>query len=101
MLEHQFAQEIHQQVRNGFPFDEAKAALLAAKLMTRRVDLSSELQALFEPTVVETKSPIGWSIEVEGKTYEALTKTALKTVLKDAGLKQSLATNAKRKGNKT
>tara|TARA_R110002167_G_scaffold10085_2_gene46466 strand:+ start:1474 stop:3327 length:1854 start_codon:yes stop_codon:yes gene_type:complete len=101
MLEHQFAQEIHQQVRNGFPFDEAKAALLAAKLMTRRVDLSSELQALFEPTVVETKSPIGWSIEVEGKTYEALTKTALKTVLKDAGLKQSLATNAERKGNKT
>ena len=101
MLEHQFAHEINKQVRNGFPFDEDKAALLAAKLMTRRVDLSSELQELFEPSVKETKSPTGWSIKYEGKTYEALTKTALKTVLKDAGLKQSLATSALRKGYKT
>lgn len=101
MLEHQFAQEVNKQVSNGFPFDEGKAALLAAKLMTRRVDLSSELQELFEPSVVETKSPTGWHIKYEGKTYEALTKTALKTVLKDAGIKQSLATDALRKGNKT
>ena len=101
LLEHQFAQEIHKQVSNGFPFDEEKAKELTAKLMTRRVELSDELQELFEPTVKETKSPIGWSLAVEDKTYTAPTKTKLKTVLKDAGLKQSLVNDATKLANKT
>ena len=101
LLEHQFAQEIQKQVSNGFPFDEEKAKALTAKLMTRRVELSDELQELFKPTVKETKSPIGWSVSVEEKTYTAPTKTKLKTVLKEAGLKQSLVNGATKLANKT
>ena len=101
LLEHQFANEIHKQVQNGFPFDEAKAEKLAATLMSRRVELSEELQELFEPTVVETKAPAGWSVVVDGETYEATTKTALKALLKKDGLKQSLANDATKTGNKT
>ena len=101
MLEHQFATEIHKQVQNGFPFDEAKAEKLAAKLMSRRVELIEELQDIFKPTLVKSKSPAGWSVEVGGETYEASTKTILKGLLKEAGLKQSYANEATKTGYKT
>jgi len=67
-LEHEFARAIQVQVANGFPFDEDKAKELAATLMKRRVGLEAELQELFEPTVVETKTPI-WKTP-DGKTWK-------------------------------
>lgn len=101
LLEHKFANAIRNQVETGFPFDQDKAEQLAAKLMSRRVELQDELQQLFPPKVIETKSPAGWYVEVKGERYEAATKTALKTVLKEAGLKQVLANKAEKTGNKT
>jgi len=100
MLEHKFASAIRNQVETGFPFDEKKAEELAAKLMLRRVELKDELNELFPPTVVETKTPSGWSVETNGKTYTAVTKTALKSELKKAGEKQTLANKATKTGNK-
>lgn len=101
MLEHEFARAIRSQVETGFPFDEDKAKKLASKLMSRRVELQDELQALFPPKVVETKTPVGWSVTEDEQTYTARTKTLLKVVLKEAGLKQTLSSKAVKTGNKT
>lgn len=68
LLEHEFASAIRVQVANGFPFDEDKARELASTLMKRRVDLEDELQELFEPKVIPTKSPI-WKTP-DGKTWK-------------------------------
>ena len=68
LIEHEFALAIQEQVRNGFPFDESKARDLAATLMKRRVELEEELQELFAPTVVQTKSPI-WKTP-DGSTWK-------------------------------
>ncbi len=67
-IEHEFAKAIQVQVANGFPFDEDKARDLAATLMKRRVELEEELQELFEPTLVETKTPI-WKTP-DGETWK-------------------------------
>ena len=68
LVEHAFARAIRTQVENGFPFDYTKASRLAATLMKRRVELEAELQELFSPTVVETKTPI-WKTP-DGKTWK-------------------------------
>tara|TARA_Y100000361_G_scaffold51081_1_gene44588 strand:+ start:3594 stop:5468 length:1875 start_codon:yes stop_codon:yes gene_type:complete len=57
-LEHEFAEAIRIQVANGFPFDVEKANKLAARLMKKRSALEKELASVFEPTVVQTKTPI-------------------------------------------
>jgi DNA polymerase-1 len=101
LLEHKFAQAIRSQVQTGFPFDSAKAEKLTSKLMTRRVELQDELQKLFPPKIVETKTPAGWSVLEGGVTYTALTKKDLKVKLKEAGLKQTLANQSDKTGNKT
>jgi DNA polymerase-1 len=49
LLEHQIAWLMAQQVRNGFCFNEAKAAALYAKLSARRAELERECAALFSP----------------------------------------------------
>ncbi len=67
-IEHSFASAIRTQIENGFPFDSEKASTLAATLMKRRVALEEELQELFEPTVVETKTPI-WKT-ADGTTWK-------------------------------
>ena len=67
-LEHAFAIAIQKQVANGFPFDVEKANKLAARLMKKRSELEGELQELFSPTVVETKTPI-WKTP-DGKTWK-------------------------------
>lgn len=101
LLEHDFATAIRNQVETGFPFDTDKAKKLASKLMTRRVELQDELQKLFPPKIVETKTPAGWTVVENGVTYTAPTKKDLKLKLKEAGLKQTLANQADKTGNKT
>ena len=100
MLEHEFASVIRKQVETGFPFDSKKAEKLASKLMSRRVELQEELHKLFPPKVIETKAPAGWAVTEGDETYTAPTKVALKAKLKEAGLKQTLATKATKTGNK-
>jgi DNA polymerase-1 len=68
LVEHSFAKAIRTQVENGFPFNYDKASLLAAALMKRRVELESELQELFSPTVTLTKTPI-WKTP-DGATWK-------------------------------
>jgi DNA polymerase-1 len=67
-LEHSFATAIQKQVANGFPFDGEKANKLAALLMKKRGELEVELQKLFKPKVVETKTPV-W-LTPDGKTWK-------------------------------
>lgn len=55
-LEHKFATICAQQEVDGFPFDEQKAAALYAVLSGRRIEIEQELQATFEPTVIEMKT---------------------------------------------
>jgi DNA polymerase I-like protein with 3'-5' exonuclease and polymerase domains len=95
-IEHWFAFIISQQERHGFSFDLDKADRLTAKLTSIRAELKDELQQMVAPKVEEMKSPAGW--EVEG--YTAPTKAKLKLILKEAGLKQSLANEAVKTGNK-
>ena len=95
-IEHWFAFIISQQERHGFSFDLDKADRLTAKLTSIRAELKDELQQMVAPKVEEMKSPAGW--EVEG--YTAPTKAKLKLILKDAGLKQTLANKAVKTGNK-
>ena len=95
-IEHWFAFIISQQERHGFSFDLDKADRLTAKLTSIRAELKDELQQMVAPKVEEMKSPAGW--EVDG--YSAPTKVKLKLVLKEAGLKQTLANKAVKMGNK-
>jgi DNA polymerase-1 len=56
ILEHDFAECIAAQVRNGFAFDGAKAATLYADLCQKRDALTDELQALVPPTEIVLKT---------------------------------------------
>tara|TARA_Y100001938_G_scaffold6443_2_gene7930 strand:+ start:8283 stop:10151 length:1869 start_codon:yes stop_codon:yes gene_type:complete len=99
-IEHSFARVIRQQEIRGFGFDEEAALDLAEDLTLRRAEIRDELQELFPPVVEEMKTPSGWSVEYNGQTFEGETKAKLKAVLKEAGLKQSLANDAVKTGNK-
>ena len=100
-LEHDFAELMTQQEMNGWPFDVKKATKLTEELMARRAELRDQLQDMFPATTEEMKTPKGWTVEVDGKTFNAPTKGGLKLVLKEAGLKQVLADKAVKIGNKT
>lgn len=56
-LEHEFAEYIHLQQRNGFGFNEHKAAMLYAELCEIRNRLVSQLQESFAPRVEVMKTP--------------------------------------------
>lgn len=99
-IEHQFASIIRQQEMRGFAFDNDKALDLLQTLTVRRAELRDELQQVFPPTTEEMKTAAGWKVESDGESYEADTKVKLKKVLKEAGVKQSLANEAVRVGNK-
>lgn len=100
-LEHDFAELMTQQEMNGWPFDVDAANALTETLMARRAEMRDELQEIFPATTEEMKTPKGWSVDVGGKTYHAETKGGLKLVLKESGLKQVLANDAVKTGNKT
>ena len=55
-LEHEFAQCIAAQVRNGFAFDEERAAGLYSHMSQMRDDLVVQLQAEVPPTIIELKT---------------------------------------------
>jgi|LakMenEpi12Oct12_1017442.scaffolds.fasta_scaffold00008_15 DNA polymerase I-like protein with 3'-5' exonuclease and polymerase domains len=50
-LEHQFAELIYKQEKNGFRFDVRKAQELYAELAMKRVEIEQELQRVFEPKI--------------------------------------------------
>lgn len=54
VLEHAVATIVARQERNGFAFDEKKAAVLYGKLAARREELKDELTLVFPPKIVET-----------------------------------------------
>jgi len=55
-LEMDFAKAIHRQEQNGFPFDSVAADTLTCTLVGRRAELQEELQKVFPPTILETKT---------------------------------------------
>jgi len=96
-IEHWFAFIMRKQEEQGFRFDLEKAEKLELKLLAKRAELLDKLQTEFPSKTEEMKTPSGW--EVEG--YTAPTKAKLKLILKDAGLKQSLAKDAVKLAPKT
>ena len=100
-LEHNFARVIRKQEENGWPFDVEKANGLTETLMVRRAELKDDLQEMFPATVETMKSAAGWSVTENDVEYSARTKGELKSVLKEAGVKQVVANRAVKTGNKT
>ena len=99
--EHWFKFIMCMQERHGFKLDIKKAEALEQKLMLRRAGILDDIQKQFPPTVTQTKTPIGWELEVEGTLYQAETKTALKEKLREAKLKLLLVKEAVVMGYKT
>jgi DNA polymerase I-like protein with 3'-5' exonuclease and polymerase domains len=89
-LEHDVAIIIQKQHEHGFKLDIQKAQGLLATLSGKMVDIENQLQTIFPPIIEEMKKPAYWLLG----SYQAETKTELKQVLKDAGLKPSLADEA-------
>jgi DNA polymerase-1 len=89
-LEHDVAIIIQKQHEHGFKLDIQKAQGLLASLSGKMVDIENQLQTIFPPIIEEMKKPAYWLLG----SYQAETKTELKQVLKDAGLKPSLADEA-------
>lgn len=55
-LEHDFAIICSKQERDGFPFNEQAASSLYAELAQRKADIEADMQATFEPTIIELKT---------------------------------------------
>jgi DNA polymerase I-like protein with 3'-5' exonuclease and polymerase domains len=89
-LEHDVAIILNKQHEHGFKLDIQKAQGLLATLSGKMVDIENHLQTIFPPIIEEMKKPAYWLLG----SYQAETKTELKTVLKAAGLKPSLADEA-------
>jgi len=100
-IEHWFAFIIRQQEKKGFAFDVMKAEKLELELAGTRAGLLDRLQREFPAKTEEMKTPAGWEVEVNGVTYEAETKTALRKVLKEAGQVMNRANDAKQLPMKT
>jgi DNA polymerase I len=94
-IEHWFAFLMRLQEKKGFAFDIEKAEKLELKLASKRAELLDRLQKEFPAKTEEMKTPAGWEVEVNGVTYEAETKTALRKVLKEAGQVMNRANDAK------
>lgn len=89
-LEHDVAIIVQKQHEHGFKLDIQKAQGLLATLSGKMVDIENQLQTIFPPVIEEMKKPAYWLLG----SYQAETKAELKTVLKAAGLKPSLADEA-------
>ena len=100
-IEHWFAFIMRQQEKKGFAFDVMKAEKLELELAGTRAGLLDRLQREFPAKTEEMKTPAGWEVEVNGVTYEAETKTALRKVLKEAGQVMNRANDAKQLPMKT
>ena len=82
-LEHKFARAMRRQEWNGFPFDIEKAEALSQLLIVRRVELKTELEEIFEPTVLQMKSQL-WDTP-DGKEWSTK-KMALSAGYKDGDI---------------
>lgn len=89
-LEHDVSIIVYNQHEHGFKLDIPKAQGLLAYLSGKMVDIENQLQTIFPPTIEEMKKPAYWLLA----SYQAETKAELKQMLKDAGLKPSLADDA-------
>jgi len=100
-IEHWFAFLMRLQEKKGFAFDVVKAEKLELELAAVRAGLLDRLQREFPAKTEEMKTPSGWEVDIDGVTYEAETKTALRKVLKEAGQVMNRANDAKQKPMKT
>jgi hypothetical protein len=100
-IEHWFAFLMRLQEKKGFAFDVVKAEKLELELAAVRAGLLDRLQREFPAKTEEMKTPSGWQVDIDGVTYEAETKTALRKVLKEAGQVMNRANDAKQKPMKT
>eukprot|EP00746_Dinoflagellata_sp_MGD_P038822 gnl/MRDRNA2_/MRDRNA2_19341_c0_seq1.p1 gnl/MRDRNA2_/MRDRNA2_19341_c0~~gnl/MRDRNA2_/MRDRNA2_19341_c0_seq1.p1 ORF type:complete len:505 (-),score=97.56 gnl/MRDRNA2_/MRDRNA2_19341_c0_seq1:341-1708(-) len=66
-LELKFAMAMQQQEQTGFPFDVEAARQLQAALLSRQVALQDELQEVFPPKIVPTKSQ--WWVDSNGTRF--------------------------------
>ena len=89
-LEHDVSIIVYKQHEHGFKLDIPKAQGLLATLSGKMVDIENQLQTIFPPTIEEMKKPAYWLLG----SYQAETKTELKQLLKETGLKPSLADDA-------
>ena len=64
-IEHEFAHLMQRQMANGVCFDTKKAEQLYATVCKRRLELETELQAIFPPKVKPMKSPEYYVAEEE------------------------------------
>lgn len=82
-LEHKVQVIIARQERYGFPFDEAKANTLTAKLIARKAALEAELQDTFKPFYLPDGKPVAPKktmlrkgvIYTEGQPYQKIKLT--------------------------
>tara|TARA_R100001509_G_scaffold33402_2_gene17649 strand:- start:358 stop:2172 length:1815 start_codon:yes stop_codon:yes gene_type:complete len=68
--EHDFAEIISQQERNGFAFNVDAANRLHADLLIERDRLKRELESLFPPEVVKMKTPAYYTNPLTGQRFE-------------------------------
>jgi len=69
VLEHEFAEIIFQQERNGFAFDVEAARELHADLLGERDRLRKELEASFPAQIINMKTPEFWLNPVSGERF--------------------------------
>ena len=70
VLEHEFAEVISQQEKNGFAFDVEGAKKLHAELLTEKDTLRRELQSCFPAQIIKMKTPAYYEHPVTGERYE-------------------------------
>lgn len=87
-LEHDFQEVIFLQEKHGFRFDEQAAGKLAATLLQRREELTTELQKAVPARIEQMKTPEYWAWvnPFDGSSYKANTKGGLRALLKEKNL---------------
>lgn len=76
-VEHEFAQVLHDQMRNGIHFDHDAAIELYAKLVERKELLEAELRDAFPPVVTPMKTP-EYYVAPDGTRYRTKSQAPAK-----------------------
>jgi len=69
VLEHEFAEVISQQEKNGFAFDVDAAKKLHSQLLSEKDELRRELQSCFPAQIIKMKTPAYYENPVTGTRY--------------------------------
>lgn len=70
VLEHEFAEVVSQQEKNGFAFDVEGAKKLHAELLTQKDALRRDLQSCFPAQIINMKTPAYYENPLTGARYE-------------------------------